>query len=168
MAKEITLELLSETVARQGLAAARAVVDQACTDIDAAIERARASIAAAQAQMEDLTKRRSMYQTLLIGAVKKASMEAGIELAAPAARPAPAPAGEGKATRSKGVYPETAEQFVLNLLGAKPASTSAIGKAWTDSGRKGGPNKTLNILANAGKIKREKIVGAKGSMYSLT
>lgn len=166
MAKEITLELLAETVARQGLAAARGMVDGACADVDAAIDRARAAIAAAQAQLEDLGKRRSMYQTLLIGAVKKASTEAGIELAAPAVRAAVG-AGEAKAPRTKGVYPETAEQFVLKLLAGQGATTSQIGQAWTASGRKGGPNKTLNILANAGKIKRDKLVGQKGSRYTV-
>jgi hypothetical protein len=167
MAKEITLELLVETVARQGLAAARVMVDGACADVEAAIDRAHATIAAAQAQLEDLQKRRSMFQTLLIGAVKKASTEAGIELAAPAAGPTMAGGKPRGPRRTKGVYPETAEQFVQNLLKDKAATSSEIGQAWAASGRKGGPNKTLNILSKAGKIRREKLIGRKGSRYTL-
>lgn len=64
---------------------------------------------------------------------------------------------------------ETAQDFILSLVKTRKAiSTSEIGTAWKKVGRGGRSDNTLSILVKAGKLKRVKIKGGRGSEYRLT
>ncbi len=83
-----------------------------------------------------------------------------------AAKKAPAPAKvKGAGKRKK--YGQTAEQFVLGLVQGKGDTSSNINKAWKAAGRTGRADNTLNKMLNTDKLKRQKIVGTKGSMYTV-
>ena len=81
-----------------------------------------------------------------------------------AAKKAPAKA---KGARKRKKYDQTAEQFVLGLVAGKGAISSDINKTWMAAGRTGRADNTLNKMLKAGKLKRQKIVGTKGSMYTV-
>jgi hypothetical protein len=93
--------------------------------------------------------------------------------AAQVAQAAPAPARRGRAkaapkpVRKRGTFAQTAEQFVLGLVKGKGATSAEINKAWTKAGRGNRADTTLNILSNKKKVKREKLEGQKGSLYTL-
>ena len=63
-------------------------------------------------------------------------------------------------------YAQTAEQFVIGLVKGKGSTTAEINRAWKDAGRTGRADNTLNKMFKAGKLKRRKIEGAKGSRYT--
>ena len=85
-----------------------------------------------------------------------------------AVKPAkPAKKAPAKAGRKRKKYDQTAEQFVLGLVKGKGAISSAINKVWQAAGRTGRADNTLNKMLKAGKLKREKIQGAKGSTYTV-
>lgn len=68
--------------------------------------------------------------------------------------------------RGRGSYSQTADEFVLGLVGSKPLTTKAINDAWSAAGRKGKADNTLTKLTKAGQIKRKNIKGASGSEYT--
>jgi transcriptional regulator with XRE-family HTH domain len=62
---------------------------------------------------------------------------------------------------------QTAEQFVLSLLGSGKATTSdEINAAWKEAGRGGKPDNTLSQMVKAGKLRRAKLKDERGSRYS--
>jgi hypothetical protein len=69
--------------------------------------------------------------------------------------------------RTRKSYPLTAEQFVGKLAAGKGATTAEINKAWKQAGRTGRADNTLNKMFKAGKLKREKLKGQKGSRYTV-
>ena len=83
-----------------------------------------------------------------------------------AAKKAPAPA-KAKGARKRKKYDQTAEQFILGLVAGRGAISSDINKTWMAAGRTGRADNTLNKMLKAGKLKRQKIVGTKGSMYTV-
>lgn len=91
----------------------------------------------------------------------KAAAKAGKKAAIDAMADKPAAKG-----RKRGVFSETAEQFLLALANGKGTSGSDINKAWTAAGRGGRADQSLSKLVKAGKLQREKINGAKGSVYT--
>ncbi len=128
-----------------------------------------------------VTKAKSIYNPILKvisqGGFKK--LTRGI-YAAKAAGKAPAKAEEqapkakaakkapkAKASRKRKKYSQTAEQFVLGLVKENGEITSVINKAWQKAGRTGRADNTLNKMLKDGKLKREKIQGAKGSTYTV-
>ena len=77
-------------------------------------------------------------------------------------------AAKPKAGRKRGTFKQTAEQFILGMLKAKPLSTRDVNAAWKKVGRAGSADVTLGKLVKAGKLKREKLPkGQKGSTYAL-
>jgi hypothetical protein len=95
----------------------------------------------------------------------------------PAAEAAPKAARRGRppkaakaampVVRKRKSYPLTAEQFVQKFAGGKGATTAEINKAWKQAGRTGRADNTLNKMTKAGKVKREKLKGQKGSKYTV-
>jgi len=75
-------------------------------------------------------------------------------------------AAAGRLRRKRGKFPQTAEAFILGLLGGKGATTSEINKAWTAAGRAGRADVTLSKMLKAGKVNREKLKEGKGSTYT--
>ena len=70
-----------------------------------------------------------------------------------------------KAGRRK--YKKTATDFILDLLaGGKTMTTAQINSKWKQAQRAGAADNTLSLLAKAGKVKREKVQGGRGSAYS--
>ncbi len=124
------------------------------------------------------TRAESIYNPILKvirkGGYKKVSrgvyaLKSALTAAKPAkkaAKKAPAPA-KAKGARKRKKYDQTAEQFVLGLVKDKGDSSSDINKAWKAAGRTGRADNTLNKMLKAGKLKRQKIVGTKGSMYTV-
>jgi len=125
-----------------------------------------------------VTKAESIYNPILKvireGGFKKvargiyASQAAGKTLAKPAGKATKAAkkAAPPK-TRKREKYAQTAEQFVLGLVKDKGAITSDINRAWQAAGRKGRADNTLNKMLKLGKLKREKLKGTKGSIYTV-
>ena len=63
---------------------------------------------------------------------------------------------------------QTAEQFVLSLLGSRKASTSGeINAAWRKAGRQGKADNTLSLMVKARKVKRARLKDERGSRYSI-
>ena len=119
--REITVELLTETIVNQGLRAAKQLLAEWQQEIDAALHAAEAAIAAAQTEQVKLRQQQGLLQTLLIGAVKRASQQEEIPLAEPARRPASA-GGGGKRP------PAQAEADRKAILAALPKSKAdAVG-----------------------------------------
>jgi len=79
-----------------------------------------------------------------------------------------APGAAASATpRKRGRFPHTAEQTILGLLnGKKSLATSQINQAWKKEGRSGTADVTLGLMVKAKKLKRTKVQGQRGSMYS--
>jgi len=71
-----------------------------------------------------------------------------------------------KVRRKRKKYDQTAEQIVLGLVKGKGATSAEINRAWKSAGRKGRADNTLNKMLKDGKLKRQKIKGAKGSNYT--
>jgi hypothetical protein len=109
--------------------------------------------------------RKGGYKKVSRGVYALGSAPAGRKAAKKAAKKAAAPA-KAKGTRKRKKYDQTAEQFVLGLVKDKGAVSSGINKAWKAAGRTGRADNTLNKMLKAGKLKRQKIVGTKGSMYT--
>jgi hypothetical protein len=78
-----------------------------------------------------------------------------------------APKAPNAKRKKRGQFKETADEFVLGLVTGKGKTTSEVGKAWKEAGRGGKADTTLGNLVAAHKIKREKIKGEKGSIYTL-
>jgi virulence-associated protein VapD len=69
--------------------------------------------------------------------------------------------------KKRGQFKETGEQLVLGLLKGKRQTSSELTKAWKSAGRGGKVDNSLGKLVAAGKIKREKLKGKLGSIYTL-
>ena len=108
--------------------------------------------------------RKGGYKKVTRGVYALGSAPAAKKTAKKAAKKAPAKA---KGARKRKKYAQTAEQFVLGLVKGKGDSSSNINKAWQAAGRTGRADNTLNKMLKAGKLKRQKIVGTKGSMYTV-
>ena len=100
----------------------------------------------------------AMGQPASAAAAPKAARRGRPPKAAQAAKPA------GRKRKS---YPVTADQFVEELVAGKGATTAEINKAWKMAGRTGRADNTLNKMFKAGKLKREKLKGEKGSKYTV-
>jgi hypothetical protein len=75
--------------------------------------------------------------------------------------------GRKAGRRKRGVFKETADEFILGLLkGGKSLSTAELGKAWKKAGRGGKADNTLTKLVHARQLKRQKAKEGKGSVYS--
>jgi DNA-binding transcriptional regulator YiaG len=78
--------------------------------------------------------------------------------------------GEGKSAapkvRRRGVFIQTAEEFVLGLLkGRKTLTTGEINAAWKKTGRLGNADNTLSKMTREKKVKRTKVKDGRGSEY---
>jgi len=93
----------------------------------------------------------------------------GVSLAGPKpVAKAVKPAKKAKGRRKRGVFAETAEQFVLGLLkGGKSLGTADLNKAWKKACRGGKADNALTKLTKTKQIKREKVKGVQGSHYRL-
>jgi hypothetical protein len=87
-------------------------------------------------------------------------------LAGAAAKVAAKPTAAKKPTK-RGTFAVTAGEFILGLVKGKALTTRQVNDAWKKAGRGGVADSDLSILAKAGKIKREKLGGKRGSNYSL-
>jgi DNA-binding transcriptional regulator YiaG len=68
--------------------------------------------------------------------------------------------------RRRGVYSQTAEEFVLGLLkGRKKLTTGEINAAWKKSGHKHNADNTLSKMTREKKVKRTKVKDGRGSEY---
>jgi DNA-binding transcriptional regulator YiaG len=75
----------------------------------------------------------------------------------------------GRATRRRRMARggQTAEQFVLSLLGSGKATTSGeINEAWKKAGRVGKADNTLSLMVKARKLTRARLKEERGSRYS--
>ena len=86
----------------------------------------------------------------------------------PGKKPAAAkkPAVKAAKTVKRKKYEQTADQFILGLVAGKGAATAAINKAWVSAGRTGRADNTLNKMVKAGKLKKQKVEGERGSVYT--
>lgn len=84
---------------------------------------------------------------------------------AKAGKKAKAPAARKPAKR--GVFPETAEQFILGLVKVEGATTAQINRKWSASGRPGSASPNLSVLYKAGKLQREPLKGERGFLYTV-
>jgi hypothetical protein len=116
------------------------------------------------------TRAESIYNPILKvirkGGYRKVSRGVYAVGSAPAARKT-AKKAKAKGAHKRKKYDQTAEQFILGLVAGKGAISSDINKAWMAAGRTGRADNTLNKMLKAGKLKRQKIVGTKGSMYTV-
>ena len=110
--------------------------------------------------------RKGGFKKVSRGVYALGSAPAAEKAAKKTAKKAPAPA-KAKGARKRKKYDQTAEQFVLALVKDKGAVSSDINKAWKAAGRTGRADNTLNKMLKAAKLKRQKIVGTKGSMYTV-
>ena len=95
----------------------------------------------------------------------KAGRKAGKKAAKKASVAAPKAKAPAKKTRK--TFAQTGDQMILALLaGGKALTTAEINEAWKRLGRGGVADKTLGKLVKDGKLKREKVEGARGSRYS--
>ena len=63
---------------------------------------------------------------------------------------------------------QTAREWVRALVrGRKGITTGEVNIAWRKAGRRGTANNTLNLLVNAGVLKRSKNEGGRGSRYGV-
>ena len=77
--------------------------------------------------------------------------------------PAPAATQGQKRRRSK----QTASEFVFGLLeGGKSLATAQINAAWREAGRSGRADRVLMELTKAGRLKKAKLGGQRGSNYN--
>ena len=68
--------------------------------------------------------------------------------------------------KQRGTFSQTAEEMILSLLKGRKAMTSAgLNAAWKKSGRLGNADNTLSVMTKAGKLKRTKVEGQRGSEY---
>jgi transcriptional regulator with XRE-family HTH domain len=73
-----------------------------------------------------------------------------------------APAGHA-GTRQPG-----AEKLIMAIIGRrKKASTAEINRAWRKAGRPGRADNTLGRMIRTGRLKRLKVAGERGSLYTL-
>ena len=81
---------------------------------------------------------------------------------------AKAPAKPVRRRRKRGMFKQTAEQFVLSLFsGGAIKTTAELAAAWNQAGRGGKVDNSLTKLVKAKTLKRRKIRGKKGSKYRL-
>ena len=96
--KDLTVESLSEIIQSKGLEAAKATVARSKSSLEVEAGQVAAQIAELERRQEDLKRRQGTFDTLLIGALRRAASDMGIVLSAPAA---PAKKGERKGRLSK-------------------------------------------------------------------
>jgi hypothetical protein len=77
------------------------------------------------------------------------------------------PAKKANGRRTRGVFTETAAEFVLGLLKGKSLTTKEINAAWAKTSRGGRADNTLMVLTKAKKVKRQKVKDGAGSQYSV-
>ncbi len=66
----------------------------------------------------------------------------------------------------RGKYSQTAEEFIAALVKSKKGIRSGdINRAWKSAGRSGKADNTLSLMVKAGKLKRAKLRGERGSQY---
>lgn len=118
--------------------------------------------AKANRQLKKLLKQRAKLDAQIAGL----EALAGGALADRRGRRAKAVKAAPKGRRKRGTFSQTAEQFILDLVAGDGATTAEINKKWTAAGRGGRADTALNRLFKAKKVKREKIKGAKGSIYT--
>jgi len=63
-------------------------------------------------------------------------------------------------------YGQTADEFVLGLVGSTPMTTKEINDAWKAAGRKGKADNTLTKLTKEKELNRKNLKGARGSQYT--
>jgi len=129
----------------------------------AAIEKA---VIAAGYQTAAETIYNPILKVIRKGGYRKVSRGVYAVGSAPAARKT-AKKAKAKGAHKRKKYDQTAEQFILGLVAGKGAISSDINKTWMAAGRTGRADNTLNKMLKAGKLKRQKIVGTKGSMYTV-
>jgi hypothetical protein len=90
------------------------------------------------------------------------------ETAAPPTAQVMKPAKVAKGRRIRGSYATTAEESILALVKQKGTPTTQdIKKLWASEGRRGTADNVLSHLVKDKKLKRLKLVGLRGSRYSL-
>src|ERR1700722_9433438 len=76
--------------------------------------------------------------------------------------------GAAPAGKRRAAYPETADDFIKSLVKTKKATTTLlINAAWRKSGRPGKADNALTRLVASRKLKRSKLVGERGSRYTV-
>ncbi len=96
--------------------------------------------------------------------------QAGIHVdgGAKAAGKAAKPGRKAGGRRKRGVFKETAEEFVLGLVkSGKATATAEINNAWKEARRGGKADNTLTKLVKGKQLKRAKVKGGRGSAYSV-
>ena len=89
-------------------------------------------------------------------------------MAAPPTAQVMQPAKVAKGRRIRGSYATTAEESILALVKQKGSPTTQdIKKLWASEGRRGTADNVLSHLVKDKKLKRVKLVGLRGSRYSL-
>lgn len=74
----------------------------------------------------------------------------------------------GKRRRGRGSFPTTGEESILAFVTANGGADNAqLRKHWEGDGRGGVPDNAIWRLVKLGKLRRAKIVGGRGSRYSL-
>jgi hypothetical protein len=86
----------------------------------------------------------------------------------PPTHPAAAATAEVATPRQgPGGFDQTADEFILSLLQGKKLRAVEVNTAWAQAGRAGHTDLALRRLVEAGKLKRRKIQGKKGSRYTV-
>jgi DNA-binding transcriptional regulator YiaG len=68
--------------------------------------------------------------------------------------------------RVRGTFKRTAEEMILDLAKGRGHTTGEINAAWKKEGRAGSADNTLSQMVGAGKLKRSKVAGERGSRYT--
>lgn len=141
--REITVETVADTIVASGIKAAKELLAEKAGALDTAIAKNKATITEAEKELRDLEKQQSMLQTILIGAVKRASKAEGIVLDAPASAGA-----AKKRTRSPGgLAVVILKALVDGQKSVEAMTTAAAGFEKTSV------NSTLNSLKKKGLVK---------------
>lgn len=135
------------------------------------IQKLKAEKAAAQARADKfLAKVAKVDQILLAAGINPESLTAqGRRGRKPGRKPATAKRGPKPGSkRSRGVFPETGDVFILNFIKKSGTpSTAEVNEAWIASGRKGKADNMLTRLVKDKKLKRVKSEDVRGSRYAL-
>jgi len=86
---------------------------------------------------------------------------------APAEAASPTKPAKVTKSRKRRHFAQTAEEFVLSLLGNKSMVTGDVNDAWVLSGRLGKADNTLSILTKKKLVKRVPLKEGRGSTYTV-